>query len=207
MSASHEPLKNLLLTGAAGALGRVLAPSLRGVCQRLITSDLAAALPALGDPDAVVRQLGPEGVWREDGPVLGRSSAMKDATKYANDIAKKENDDALEAVKKTGKTEIIVPTAEQKAAMKKALLVVHKDNESRVGKDTLRIEAYGTVDEAARANKTDDAGRNLVKLKRADAEGATVTPGGVVRKAVEHVGIKHGGTPIYDSSTCGHVPR
>jgi C4-dicarboxylate-binding protein DctP len=67
--------------------------------------------------------------------------AMKDATKYANDIAKKENDDALDAVRKTGKTEIITLTPEQKATMKKALISVHKDNESRVGKDTL-AEVY-----------------------------------------------------------------
>jgi C4-dicarboxylate-binding protein DctP len=70
--------------------------------------------------------------------------AMKEATKFANEIAKKENDDALEAVRKTGKTEIITPTPEQKAAMKKALLVVHKDNESRVGKDTLE-EVYKEI--------------------------------------------------------------
>jgi len=63
--------------------------------------------------------------------------AMKDATKYANDIAQKENDEALESVRKTGKTEIITLTPEQKAAMKKALVVVHKENESRVGKDTI----------------------------------------------------------------------
>jgi len=67
--------------------------------------------------------------------------AMKDATKYGNDIAKKENDDALEAIRKTGKTEIIVLTPEQKDAMKKALVSVHKDNESRVGKETL-AEVY-----------------------------------------------------------------
>ena len=67
--------------------------------------------------------------------------AMKDATKFANDIAKKENDDALEAVKKTGKTEILTLTAEQKAALKKALLPVHKENESRIGKDTI-AEVY-----------------------------------------------------------------
>ncbi len=67
--------------------------------------------------------------------------AMKDATKYANDIAKKENDDALEAVRKSGKTEIITLTAAEKAAMKKALVGVHKDNESRVGKDTI-AEVY-----------------------------------------------------------------
>ncbi len=67
--------------------------------------------------------------------------AMKDATKFANDIAKKENDDALEAVRKTGKTEIITLTPDQKAAMKKALVTVHKENESRVGKDTI-AEVY-----------------------------------------------------------------
>jgi C4-dicarboxylate-binding protein DctP len=67
--------------------------------------------------------------------------AMKDATKFANDIAKKENDDALEAVKKSGKTQIITLTADEKNQMKKALISVHKENESRVGKDTL-AEVY-----------------------------------------------------------------
>jgi len=67
--------------------------------------------------------------------------AMKDATKYANDIAKKENDDALEAVRKSGKTQIITLTADEKNQMKKALIPVHKENESRVGKDTL-AEVY-----------------------------------------------------------------
>jgi len=63
--------------------------------------------------------------------------AMKDATKYANEIAKKENDDALEAVKKAGKTQVITLSAEEKAAWKKALVVVHKEQESRIGKDTI----------------------------------------------------------------------
>ena len=67
--------------------------------------------------------------------------AMADATKYANEIAKKENEDALEAVRKSGKTEILTLTPEQKAAMKKAMVVVHKENESRVGKETLE-EVY-----------------------------------------------------------------
>jgi len=61
--------------------------------------------------------------------------AMKDATKYA----KKEIDDALAAVKASGKTEIITLSPAEKAAWKKALLVVHKENESRVGKDTLDL--------------------------------------------------------------------
>ena len=71
-------------------------------------------------------------------------SAMHDATKYANDISKKENDDAIAAVKKAGKTQIIELKPEEKAAMKKALISVHKENESRVGKDTL-AEVYKEI--------------------------------------------------------------
>ena len=67
--------------------------------------------------------------------------AMKDATKFANQIAKSENEEALEAVRKSGKTQILTLTAAEKAAMKKALVAVHKENESRVGKDTI-AEVY-----------------------------------------------------------------
>jgi C4-dicarboxylate-binding protein DctP len=67
--------------------------------------------------------------------------AMKDATKYANDIAKEENDKALAAVKATGKTEIVTLTPEAKAAWKKALVPVHREMESRIGKDVIQ-EVY-----------------------------------------------------------------
>ncbi len=63
--------------------------------------------------------------------------AMKDATKFANDIARKENDDAIEGVKKSGKTQILTLTAEEKKAWKKALVKVHQESESRVGKDLI----------------------------------------------------------------------
>jgi C4-dicarboxylate-binding protein DctP len=65
-------------------------------------------------------------------------SAMKDATKYANDIAKKENDDAVEAVRKSGKTQILTLTPEEKAAWKKALVVVHREQEGRIGKELIQ---------------------------------------------------------------------
>ncbi len=71
-------------------------------------------------------------------------SAMRDATKYGNDIAKKENDDALANVKKAGTTEIMTLTADQKAAMRKALIPVHKENESRIGADTINA-VYSAV--------------------------------------------------------------
>ena len=64
--------------------------------------------------------------------------AMADATKYADDIARKENEDALEAVKKSGKTQFITLTAEEKKAWKKALVKVHQENESRVGKELIQ---------------------------------------------------------------------
>jgi C4-dicarboxylate-binding protein DctP len=67
--------------------------------------------------------------------------AMRDATKFANDIAKQENDEALEAVRKSGKTQILTLTPAEKAAMKKALVQVHRENESRVGKDII-AEVY-----------------------------------------------------------------
>jgi len=63
--------------------------------------------------------------------------AMKDASKYANDIAKEENDKALAAVKATGKTEIVTLPPEAKAAWKKQLIPVHKEQEGRIGKDII----------------------------------------------------------------------
>jgi C4-dicarboxylate-binding protein DctP len=65
-------------------------------------------------------------------------SCMKDATKVANDNAKKDNEDALEAVKKSGRTEIITLTPEQKAAWKKALVKVHKEAEERISPELIR---------------------------------------------------------------------
>jgi C4-dicarboxylate-binding protein DctP len=63
--------------------------------------------------------------------------AMKDATKYANDIAKKENEDALEAVRKSGKSQILALTPDEKKAWKRALVKVHKENEDRIGRDLI----------------------------------------------------------------------
>ena len=71
---------------------------------------------------------------------------MKDATKFANDIAQKENLDALAAVKATGKTEMVELTAQQKAEWHKVLDPVATEMESRVGKETIaefRKEAGG----------------------------------------------------------------
>ncbi len=64
--------------------------------------------------------------------------AMAESTVYANQIAKEENDKALEAVRASGKTEIHAPTAEEKAAFKKAFMPVHKKMESRIGAELIQ---------------------------------------------------------------------
>ncbi|MBV8920789.1 TRAP transporter substrate-binding protein [Bradyrhizobium sp.] len=61
------------------------------------------------------------------------AKAMKEATDYGNSQSAKENEDALELIKKAGKTEIITLTAEQDEAMRKAMMPVYKDVASRVG--------------------------------------------------------------------------
>jgi C4-dicarboxylate-binding protein DctP len=68
----------------------------------------------------------------------GLEAAMAEATKFANDIAQKENDDALAKIKAAGKTALYTPTKEERAEWKKALVKVHKEMESRIGKDTIQ---------------------------------------------------------------------
>ena len=51
---------------------------------------------------------------------------MKDATKHANDIARKDNDDALEGIRKSGKTQILTLTPAEKAEWKKAMVKSHR---------------------------------------------------------------------------------
>lgn len=64
--------------------------------------------------------------------------AMKDATRYTNVIAQKENDDALAAIKASGKTKVYYLTDAEKAEWRKALLPVHRAMEARVGKDLIQ---------------------------------------------------------------------
>ena len=63
--------------------------------------------------------------------------AMAEATRYERDIAKKENDDALAAVKASGKTEVYVLSEAQRRLWKEALLPVQAKFEGVVGKDNL----------------------------------------------------------------------
>ena len=60
--------------------------------------------------------------------------AMKEATDHANGLAKKENDDAVEAVRKSGRCQVLALNAQERAAWKKAMAPVYREAQSRVPK-------------------------------------------------------------------------
>jgi C4-dicarboxylate-binding protein DctP len=64
---------------------------------------------------------------------------MTEATEYTNSIAKQENLDALEEMKKTGKTTFHVATDEQRKALREAMMPVYKWAEGRVGKEIVEL--------------------------------------------------------------------
>ena len=64
--------------------------------------------------------------------------AMAEATVFANDIAQKENDDSLAAMKESGKTEFYELTPEEKKAWRAKLKVVHQEMAGRIGKELIQ---------------------------------------------------------------------
>lgn len=80
--------------------------------------------------------------------------AMREATLYANAIAQTENDRAMEAIRKTGKTAVHQLTDKEKEAWRAALAPVHREMEARIGRDLIaavnREAARDAAKEAAR---------------------------------------------------------
>jgi C4-dicarboxylate-binding protein DctP len=67
--------------------------------------------------------------------------AMRDATVFANKIAKDKNDEDMATVKASGKCDVISLTPEERAQWKAALVKVHDEMASRIGKDIIE-EVY-----------------------------------------------------------------
>jgi C4-dicarboxylate-binding protein DctP len=63
--------------------------------------------------------------------------AMKQATAYNNQISEKENDDALAAMKTSGKIELHAQTPAERSAWIAKLRVVHKEVAPRVGAELI----------------------------------------------------------------------
>lgn len=72
-------------------------------------------------------------------------TAMRDATTFEKAIAQRDNDMALEAIRKSGKTAIHVQTAAEAAEWRKVLMPVHKEMEGRIGKDLIAAIAKTTA--------------------------------------------------------------
>jgi C4-dicarboxylate-binding protein DctP len=65
--------------------------------------------------------------------------AMNEATDYTNEIAVKENEDALKEIKDSGKSELHYLTPEQKKAWQVAMQPTWQWAEGRVGKEVIAI--------------------------------------------------------------------
>jgi C4-dicarboxylate-binding protein DctP len=63
--------------------------------------------------------------------------AMHDATEYGNNIAETENTEAMELIKKSGRSTIFVATEAENAAMRKAMEPIYADMAKRVGQATI----------------------------------------------------------------------
>ncbi|WP_442905928.1 TRAP transporter substrate-binding protein [Janthinobacterium sp. 1_2014MBL_MicDiv] len=63
--------------------------------------------------------------------------AMREATTFEKAIAQRDNDQALEAIKKAGRTQIYTLTVQEQAEWRKALAPVQKTMEARIGKDLI----------------------------------------------------------------------
>ena len=63
--------------------------------------------------------------------------AMREATTFEKAIAQRDNDQALEAIKKSGKTQIYTLTVQEQAEWRRALAPVQKAMEGRIGKDLI----------------------------------------------------------------------
>ncbi len=62
---------------------------------------------------------------------------VKDTTEYFNAAAEKDDQEALAHIKASGRTEIVKLTSEEKAALKKAMLKVHREFEPKIGKELI----------------------------------------------------------------------
>jgi len=63
--------------------------------------------------------------------------ALREATIYEKAIAQRDNERALETIRKTGKTTVYTLTPEQQAAWRRALLPVQKQMEGRIGTELI----------------------------------------------------------------------
>lgn len=80
------------------------------------------------------------------------TAAMKEATEFERDIAQRDNDDALEKVRAAKTTEVYMLPESERAAWVNALLPVHAEFESVIGKDLIQ-SAYDAAVQVEKAQQ------------------------------------------------------
>jgi C4-dicarboxylate-binding protein DctP len=83
----------------------------------------------------IVNKLFWEGLPADVRPVL--EQAMRETTGFANQIAQKENDDAIAAIRASGLTVVHELTAQEREVWRQALLPVQDEMAGRVGKELI----------------------------------------------------------------------
>jgi C4-dicarboxylate-binding protein DctP len=71
--------------------------------------------------------------------------AMREATAFQKTIAQRDNDRALEAIRKAGKTSVYYLTPQQQVEWRAVLLPVHRQMEHRIGKELIDAIARETA--------------------------------------------------------------
>jgi C4-dicarboxylate-binding protein DctP len=71
--------------------------------------------------------------------------AMRDATVFEKTIAQRDNDRALEAIRKAGRTTLYYLTPQEQAQWRAALLPVHRQMERRIGRELIDAIARETA--------------------------------------------------------------
>jgi C4-dicarboxylate-binding protein DctP len=66
------------------------------------------------------------------------TAALRDATIFANDIAAGANIDALEEIERSGKTQVIRLSPQERIEWKRTLVAVHRQMERRIGKNLIQ---------------------------------------------------------------------
>jgi C4-dicarboxylate-binding protein DctP len=79
--------------------------------------------------------------------------AMTEATRFERDIAKQENENALAAVRASGKTQVHVLSEAEQKTLKQALLPVQAKFEAVVGRDNLEAIRHIAVESSAHSKK------------------------------------------------------
>ena len=143
----YSALQQRVVDGAENPVSNLYTQKMHEVQSHLTISDHGALVYAV-----IVNRKFWEGLPADVRTQLEK--AMRETTVYERDIAKKENEDALAAVRASKKTEVYVLSDAERKRWREALLPVHAKFEQTIGSDNLQaIYRIAAAVEADKAKK------------------------------------------------------